>query len=86
MVQSFIPKIENVMFLAKAKENPTSFNVNIDGDPFGLTGDAFPEMQLLQGHKSGIVLDKAFQLSVSAIDKEKLEELLMVVKYSFETV
>jgi hypothetical protein len=84
MVQSFeTAAIENVMFVAKIKDNPvvSLFPINIDGVATNLA--RVDELALCKGINSDIELDTSFTLSLSGADKLILEDLLLVVKYSF---
>jgi len=83
LVQSFDNvKIESVMFVAKIKDNPNEFVINVNGAVTKL--EWIDELKLFGENNSDIHLDTLFNLSFSnADDKEKLEELLLVVKYVF---
>ena len=73
--------IENVMFIAQVKENPNSYSINIDDEATNLT--RIDEWNLCRGNNEDIKLDTVFNLSVTPTELEKLEEIVMVVKYSF---
>ena len=73
--------VESVMFIAKIKDNPAAFTINVDEVATNLS--RVDELKLCRGINSDIDLDTLFTLSVSNADKLKLEELLMVVKYKF---
>lgn len=78
-----LPQIENVLFMAKVKDNPAAFSININKDnPLNLS-KIDDECKLCAGNYSDIVLNQTFSLSVDAVSLKKLEELIMVVKYSF---
>jgi 5-hydroxyisourate hydrolase-like protein (transthyretin family) len=84
MVQGFdTTVIESVMFIAKVKGNPAEFPLNVDGADTKLAW--LGELKLNKGVHTAtdLVLDTTFPLAVSPADKDKLEELLVVVKYSF---
>jgi len=82
MVQPFdTAEIESVMLLAKIKDNPAAFTINVDGAAANLA--KVDELKLCKGISSDMVLDTPFTLSVSNADKLKLEELMLVVKYKF---
>ena len=82
LVQPFdTTEIESVMLLAKIKDNPAAFTINVDGAATNLS--RVGELKLCQGTTSDIKLDALFTLSVSDTDKLKMEELIMIVKYSF---
>lgn len=73
--------IENVMFIAQVKDNPNSYSINIDDGAINLT--RIDEWKLCRGNSEDIKLDTAFKLSVVPAELEKLEELVLVIKYSF---
>ncbi len=80
MAQTIEAAIENVMFVAKAKDNPASFSVSVDGNTVNLARiDAW---ELCRGNNAGIGLDTSFELSVPFDQLYNLDELMMVVKYS----
>jgi hypothetical protein len=81
MAQSLDTAIEDVMFVAKVKNNPAAFTISIDGTPLNLS--RVDEWKLCRGINNTIELDTPFNLSVSAAQIGNLEELMMVVKYSF---
>ncbi|PGT56989.1 neuraminidase-like domain-containing protein [Bacillus thuringiensis] len=84
MVQTLDVKIENVMFLAKVKDNPVPFSVKVGDNTTNL--DIIDEWKLCGGNNSDIELDKSFELSVDPTPLNILEELMLVVKYSFKNV
>ncbi|WP_136667959.1 neuraminidase-like domain-containing protein [Flavobacterium sp. H122] len=74
--------IEQVMFLAKVKDNPAGFTINInESETIDLSKAG--ELNLYRGINSDIKLNDPFSLSIAETDKSKLEELLIVVKYKF---
>jgi 5-hydroxyisourate hydrolase-like protein (transthyretin family) len=82
MVKPFdTTEIENVMFIAKIKDNPAAFTINIDAVATNLS--RVDELKLCKGINADIDIDVPFTLSLSASDKVKVEELLLVVKYKF---
>lgn len=81
IAQTIDAEIADVMFVAKVKGNPANFTVNIDATPQNLA--RVNEWQLLRGINSDIDLDTAFDLSVAGGDLNNLEELMMMVKYTF---
>jgi hypothetical protein len=87
MVQPIYPdvietaEIESVMFVARIKENPAAFTININGVATNLS--RVDELSLCKGINSDIDLDTLFTLSISNADKLKLEDLLLIVKYKF---
>lgn len=74
--------IEQVMFLAKVKDNPVSFVLTID-ETQTIDLSKVNELNLCRGINSDIKLNIPFSLSVEEVDKLKLEELIMIVKYGF---
>jgi hypothetical protein len=80
-VQSLEVEIENVMFIARVKNNPASYSINIDGSPANLS--KIDEWKLCRGDNTDIEIDTSFELSVVPAQLENLEELMLVVKYSF---
>ena len=86
MVQSVdTAGIESVMFVAKIKDNPAAFTINvaINEDDADTNLARVDELKLCKGINSDIELDTLFKLSISNVDKVKLEELLLVIKYIF---
>ncbi|MEY8348019.1 neuraminidase-like domain-containing protein [Bacillus cereus] len=81
MAQTFNPAIENVMFLAKVKNNPANFSIKVDGDVTGL--NRIEEWKLCQGNNPDINLGEQFELAVDSEQLKNLDELIMVVKYNF---
>ena len=82
MAQGFdTTEIESVLFLAKVKDNPPAFTINVDGAATNLAW--VDEMKLNKGVRSDVDLDVLFTMEVSQADKVKLEELLLIVKYKF---
>ncbi len=82
MAQTFnTAEIESVMFVAKVKDNPAVFTINVDSAATNLA--RVDELQLCNGINSDIELETQFTVAVSDADKLKLEELMMVVKYKF---
>ncbi|WP_432409200.1 neuraminidase-like domain-containing protein [Wukongibacter sp. M2B1] len=71
--------IENVMFLAKAKENSVISSVKVNGDDTNL--NKIDELKLYRGSNSAINLDEPFSLSVDSTDLNNFEELMLIVKY-----
>lgn len=80
MTQTIDAAIENVVFVAKVKNNPANFTANVDGVPTNLA--RVDEWKLCRGNNGDIELDTAFDLSVAIAQLNNLEAL-MVVKYSF---
>ncbi|QYR21089.1 hypothetical protein KZ483_25785 [Paenibacillus sp. sptzw28] len=81
MAQTIDAAVESVMFVAKVKDNPVSFSVKVDGDAIDL--DRIVEWKLCRGSSLDIELDKLFALSVDPATLINLEELMIVVNYSF---
>jgi len=81
MAQTIVTSISNVVFIAKIKNNPESFTINVDAVDISLS--RIKDWKLCQGNNTAIVLDTSFSLSVVAEQLPKLEELMMVVKYVF---
>ena len=81
MVQSFEAEIETVRFVIDAEDNPSGFTITVDGTANNLA--RIDEWRLCTGISNDIELNTAFNLSVAGNDKEKLQDLLMVVKYRF---
>ncbi len=82
MVQPFdTAEIESIMLIAKVKDNPATFTINVDTIATHLS--RVDDLKLCKGINSDIDLDTLFTLSVSNADKLKLEELMLVVKYKF---
>lgn len=82
MAQTLYAAIENVILVAGVKNNPAIFTVNIDGNAVNLS-KINDEWKLCWGNSTSIALDTAFELSVPAAKLNDLEELMMLVKYSF---
>lgn len=81
MAQTLDAAIEDVMFVAKVKGNPASFTIKIDGASLILSRvDAW---KLCRGINSTIELDTTFTLSGVLAQLNNVEELMIVVKYSF---
>jgi hypothetical protein len=81
IAQTIGAAIDNVMLVASVKTNPASFTVNIDGAPVNLS--RVDEWKLCRGVTTGIALGTTFGLSVAAGQLSNLDELMLVVKYSF---
>jgi hypothetical protein len=73
--------IENVMFIARVKNNPASYSINIDGNVTNLS--RIDEWKLCWGNSTDIDLDTSFELSATSEQLNNLEELMLVVKFSF---
>ena len=82
MAQAFDVTVENVMFVAKVRNNPASYTVQVDGANVNLA--RVDEWKLCRGNSAAVELDTAFDLSVASLaDLNNLEELMLLVKYSF---
>ena len=81
MAQTLTAEIVNVMFIAKVKNNPASFTIKLNGT--GLTLSLINELNLCNGISSDITIGTSFQLTAAPADLELLDELLMVIKFSF---
>ena len=80
--QSLASAIENVIFLAKVKGDPAAYTVNVDAAVVNLSN--ISDWKLCKGETNTIALDTPFTLSVTGAPAlANLEELIMVVKYSF---
>ncbi|PGE39774.1 hypothetical protein COM60_08350 [Bacillus toyonensis] len=82
MAQAFEVEIENVMFLAKATDDPESFSVRVDNNDINLQRIA--EWKLCGGNNSDITLDKPFTLTMDSPQLNNLDDLLIVVKYNLK--
>ncbi|MFN6590493.1 neuraminidase-like domain-containing protein [Bacillus sp. TD10] len=80
MAQILNPAIENVMFLAKVKNNPANFSVKVDNNVTNL--NRIEEWKLCQGNSPDIKLGEQFELAVDSEQLKNLDELIMVVKYT----
>lgn len=86
MAQTLAAAIEVVMFVAKVKDNPATFSITVepvDGTATATELSRIDEWKLCRGINSDIELDTAFTLTVPEAHLDDLEELMMVVKYSF---
>ncbi len=78
MAQLFETEIDSVLFLARAEN---SFALSVDGVAINLAPE--PALQLHRGLSSEIQQGTTFNLSIAPADKDKLEDLMMVIKYKF---
>ena len=74
-------EIEKVTLITRVKNNPASYSVNIDGNPVNLS--RIDEWKLCRGSKIGIDIETPFELAISPAQLGNLEDLMIVVKYSF---
>jgi len=81
MAQTLAAAIEKVIFIAKIKNNPSTFTISVDGNATNLA--RIDEWKLCRGDNPNIDLDTSFELSVAQIQLNNLEELMMVVKFIF---
>lgn len=81
IAQTLGAAIVDVMLVASVKNNPATFTVNIDGAPVNLS--RVDEWKLCRGGTTDIALGTPFALSVAAGQLSNLDELMLVVKYSF---
>jgi hypothetical protein len=81
MAQTLDAAIENVMFVAKVKGNPATFSITIDGTVTNLS--KVEEWEICKGTTTSIALDTPFELLLATTPLSDLEELTLVVKYSF---
>jgi hypothetical protein len=81
MAQTLDAAVEDVMFVAKVENDPASFTVDVDGEAVDLA--RVDEWKLCRGISSDVDLETAFDLSVGMGQLSELEELMLVVKYSF---
>jgi hypothetical protein len=79
--QSSATGIDNVKFVVRATSNPGNYTVKINGANVNLARvDAW---KLCQGNTLAITIDTPFELSLGAPELADLEDLMMVVKFSF---
>jgi hypothetical protein len=72
--------IENVIFVAKSKNDPGSSLISINGSDVDFGGE---DWELYHWNSSDIVLDTPFVLSVDQAQLNDLDDLMMIVKYGF---
>jgi hypothetical protein len=83
-------RIENLTFIARLKEeippavSPSNYLINISTQPTPLKLDRHEKYQLYIGETSDINFNTLFNLSVSQTDLPKLEELMVLVRYSIK--
>ncbi|HMH45597.1 MAG TPA: hypothetical protein VK557_19060, partial [Pyrinomonadaceae bacterium] len=77
--QSIAAAIENVMFVARVKNNPANYTIQIDGANLVLVlVDAW---KLCRAQSNSITVDTPFVLAAPAV--ADLEDLMIVIKFSF---
>jgi hypothetical protein len=81
MAQSLAATIESVMFIAKVEGNPASFTINIINTDLNLS--LINDLSLYAGSSTDIQINTQFKLTVAALALVNLDELILVVKYSF---
>ena len=69
------------MFLASANNNPAAFGITVDGGVLNLA--RIDEWKLCKGVNPNIQLDTLFNLSVPPAQLNNLDDMMMVIKYSF---
>jgi hypothetical protein len=79
--QSAGTAIDSVMFVARAKTNPATYKIKIDGADLNLA--RIDEWKLCRGNNATIQIDTAFKLGVDAPQLANLEDLMIVTKFSF---
>ena len=80
-VQSLEPEIENVTLLSKVNENPSSYELDVDGTTLNLA--RIDSWGLVQANTTDIDLETPFVISGTQVNVDELEELVVLVKYSF---
>ncbi|NUQ23477.1 MAG: hypothetical protein HUU34_05965 [Saprospiraceae bacterium] len=76
--------IDSVMFVSKSQSNPDSITLKIGEGEDSITLGQITDWQLCSGQTHAIALDTLFRLSItSAPQLADLEQLMMVVKFSF---
>lgn len=73
--------IDRVTFIGKITGNPAGFTISIDGS--NLILNRKDEWKLCLNDNTTIALDTPFVLAIAPLQLDKLEELMMVVKYTF---
>jgi hypothetical protein len=81
MAQTLAAAIDNVMIVVKAKSNPATCTVNIDG--VGNNLSRVDEWKLCKGINNTIAIDTMFTLSALPALINDLDEIMLVVKFSF---
>jgi len=74
------PAVEEVMFLAQVKDDIGPYAIKVGDTSIDLT-KINSEISLFRGKTEDIMIDKTFNLSIEADQREKLEELVLVIKY-----
>ena len=81
MAQTLAAAIDNVMIVVKAKSNPATCTVNVDG--VGNNLSRVDEWKLCKGINNTIAIDTMFTLSALPALINDLDEIMLVVKFSF---
>ncbi len=82
MVQPLDASITSVMFLAKVTGDPANFEITINNaNTINLA--RVDDLSLCGATTNIVEMDTEFNLSISDADRDLLEELIMVVNYSF---
>lgn len=81
LAQTLDAAVEDVMFVAKVRNNPASTAVSIDGATLNLA--RVDDWMLCRGITPDIELGTAFTLAMAAGPLADLEDLVLLVKYSF---
>lgn len=79
--QSSATAIANVKFVVRATSNPAGYTVKINGANVPLA--KVEAWKLCQGNTLAIAIATPFELSIGAPELADLEDLMMVVKFSF---
>ena len=74
-------EIDKVTIITRVKNNPASYSVNIAGNAVNLS--RVDEWKLCRGSKTSIEIEAPFELAISPAQLGNLEDLMIVVKYSF---
>jgi hypothetical protein len=81
LAQALDAEIENVVVLAKVTGNPATFTLDLDSNALNLS--RITEWKLCKGETTDIELATPFELELTPANLAKLEDLVLVVKYSF---
>ena len=69
------------MFIAGVKNNPANYMIMIDGSDLSLS--RIDALKLCQGNNGDIELDTQFELSLAPPELADLEDMMIVIKFSF---
>lgn len=81
LAQTLDAAIDDVMLVAKVRNNPASYALAIDGTALNLS--RVDEWKLCRGITTDIALGTPFTLAVAPAPLADLEDLMLVVKYTF---